>query len=1531
MGSGPWYWYCYGQNGGNTACCSAQKTAPTPINGSCGSSNGSTFNTAPTTNLCNTGLASSVSGSGPWYWTCNGQNGGTTSSCSANKTALTPINGSCGSSNAGTFNSAPTTNLCNAGTFSGMSGVGPWYWSCYGQNGGNNVSCSANKTAVAGTDGQCGSSHTGTFDVVPTTNLCNAGTFSGMTGSGPWYWNCYGQNGGNNVSCYANKTAPAPINGTCGSSSAGTFDVVPSTNLCSTGTFSGMIGAGPWYWSCYGQNGGNNSSCYANKTQIAVTNGQCGAAHNNIFDTAPDSSLLCLNGLPSSLIGTGPWYWTCNGQNGGITVNCLANKTAPSAINGACGSSHTGTFDVVPTTNLCNAGTFSGMTGSGPWYWNCYGQNGGNNVSCYANKTAVAGTNGVCGSSNGGTFDIVPTTNLCNAGTFSGMSGVGPWYWSCYGQNGGNNVSCSANKTAVAGTDGQCGSSHTGTFDVVPTTNLCNAGTFSGMTGSGPWYWNCYGQNGGNNVSCYANKTAPAPINGTCGSSSAGTFDVVPSTNLCSTGTFSGMIGAGPWYWSCYGQNGGNNSSCYANKTQIAVTNGQCGAAHNNIFDTAPDSSLLCLNGLPSSLIGTGPWYWTCNGQNGGITVNCLANKTAPSAINGACGSSHTGTFDVVPTTNLCNAGTFSGMTGSGPWYWNCYGQNGGNNVSCYANKTAVAGTNGVCGSSNGGTFDIVPTTNLCNAGTFSGMSGVGPWYWSCYGQNGGNNVSCSANKTAVAGTDGQCGSANGSSYNTAPTESLCNAGTFSGMSGTGPWYWNCYGINGGNNVSCSANKISNPINGQCGYSNGQTFEYAPTTNLCNAGTFSGMSGSGPWYWTCYGSDGGNNVSCSANKTQINIINGQCGSANGQTYEYIPSSSLLCSSGFASSVSGYGPWYWTCNGQNGGTTASCSANKTTTYQVSGQCGYSNGQTFEYAPTTNLCNAGTFSGMSGSGPWYWTCYGTSGGMNASCSANKTTTYQVSGQCGYSNGQTFEYAPTTNLCNAGTFSGMSGSGPWYWTCYGTSGGMNASCSANKTTTYQVSGQCGYSNGQTFEYAPTTNLCNAGTFSGMSGSGPWYWTCYGTSGGMNASCSANKTTTTYQNLAVATWNATDIKTTSATLNGQLDGDNGQYISVRFGYGRYDNLGYYTQYLTSKRAGQNFSSVIYSLEKGKAYSFRAEATNNSGSTVYGNTLKFITNPDSPYNFNAYATTNGVNLVWTPGAGACYTVITKKLYSYPISATDGSIAYFGTGSSYFDSEVSQGVTYYYRAWSLGCDQGLYSWSDSVYTKKAVKVPTAIIPTTIIQQPVSQVPVVVQPRTLSLQVTGRNSSLSCSGAMTSVVSAEPGDIIDVVISVSSVDGKALENVILSNILPEKIGNVSNVQLDGQPYVGDVNGTILLGNIKANQTKKLSFTLSVAAPEFFSTATTLSDNAEVNAKNIETVRGSLAINVSAVPVEEEEQQTTMAAVSLFAGGWWNLLWLIIGLIVGLILFFIIYLIVKKITQKEQATLALNRDKYFTIQQ
>ncbi len=54
------------------------------------------------------------------------------------------INGACGGSHLGTFTSAPTTDLCNAGTADSVTGSGPWNWTCSGSGGGSNASCSAN-------------------------------------------------------------------------------------------------------------------------------------------------------------------------------------------------------------------------------------------------------------------------------------------------------------------------------------------------------------------------------------------------------------------------------------------------------------------------------------------------------------------------------------------------------------------------------------------------------------------------------------------------------------------------------------------------------------------------------------------------------------------------------------------------------------------------------------------------------------------------------------------------------------------------------------------------------------------------------------------------------------------------------------------------------------------------------------------------------------------------------------------------------------------------------------------------------------------------------------------------------------------------------------------------------------------------------------------------------------------------------------------------------------------------------------------
>jgi hypothetical protein len=56
------------------------------VNGACGTANGMSLASAPTTNLCSAGTASAVTNPGSWTWACNGNNGGTTAACSATVT-----------------------------------------------------------------------------------------------------------------------------------------------------------------------------------------------------------------------------------------------------------------------------------------------------------------------------------------------------------------------------------------------------------------------------------------------------------------------------------------------------------------------------------------------------------------------------------------------------------------------------------------------------------------------------------------------------------------------------------------------------------------------------------------------------------------------------------------------------------------------------------------------------------------------------------------------------------------------------------------------------------------------------------------------------------------------------------------------------------------------------------------------------------------------------------------------------------------------------------------------------------------------------------------------------------------------------------------------------------------------------------------------------------------------------------------------------------------------------------------------------
>ena len=232
-------------SGGNPQVCFTRTGTlvicpqPTATDGACGSSNGGSFTSAPSTNLCSTGTASSVSDNPltqPRYtWSCFGANGGTTASCSANYQA-SPINGVC-KPYPGSYSSEPATNTstgCNAGTFqdiddSGLwDGVTPWRWRCNGQNGGTNaLNCTANR--VANPSPVC-KPYTGNYASQPATNSsngCDVGTYSDLSDTGSqWRWRC--AEGGTNATCSANKDQFDGYSFVCGTDPNGLFGLTQS-------------------------------------------------------------------------------------------------------------------------------------------------------------------------------------------------------------------------------------------------------------------------------------------------------------------------------------------------------------------------------------------------------------------------------------------------------------------------------------------------------------------------------------------------------------------------------------------------------------------------------------------------------------------------------------------------------------------------------------------------------------------------------------------------------------------------------------------------------------------------------------------------------------------------------------------------------------------------------------------------------------------------------------------------------------------------------------------------------------------------------------------------------------------------------------------------------------------------------------------------------------------------------------------------------------------------------------------------------
>jgi outer membrane protein OmpA-like peptidoglycan-associated protein len=702
-------------------------------------------------------------------------------------------------------------------------------------------------------DGGCGSANGLASNIRPFGgDLCSSGEASAVSGDGPWRWICKGSTNGMTVSCaapfapaaappvkHATKETPRPGNavedGGCGAANNHASDQAPTAGLCAHGDASRVSGDGPWNWACSGHNGGQAVAC----TAFKKIDGQCGEAADNNAGEMPTSD-LCVAGYASAITGNGPWNWTCSGLQGGAPALCKADAKKAAV----CGSAAVAGHREAPQTDLCSVGQSSPVSGGGPWNWTCSGVNGGAAVTC----AAAVSVGGMCGEANGVAVSSSPEVNLCTHGKPSRVTGGGPWMWNCSGSDGGDTVSCAApvgkeipsatttpssenEKTPVTNDYVACGDA----ADVVPFSapeaDLCAKGNASAVLGDGPWHWYC-ADDAEHSVTCAtpsltaskdhaakSSKDAPASYGATtthttkskaadqptCGAAAGRVSTSTPSEDLCSVGKSSTINGKGPWHWSC--TKGKQKVSCDA----IKLSDGSCGAANGSIQRLAPTTD-LCASGTATEMQGTGPWLWSCIGTGGGSSASCSASAQATTKVDGACGAASSAPQPSRPVSNLCDSGLPSTVYGEGAWTWTCSGLNGGIAASCTAQKESLAApsppgpsVNGLCGSSNGVAAVEQPEEGLCSTGTATGVSGNGPWNWTCIGENGGMVVSCTAPLQPPAPITGVCGGASGVPTLMTPRSGLCAAGISSAVNGKGPWTWSCSGTNGGGAVACVA------------------------------------------------------------------------------------------------------------------------------------------------------------------------------------------------------------------------------------------------------------------------------------------------------------------------------------------------------------------------------------------------------------------------------------------------------------------------------------------------------------------------------------------------------------------------------------------------------------------------------------------------------------------------------------------------------------------------------------------------------
>ena len=635
-----------------------------------------------------------------------------TGNCTISGTFKPVVNGACGSANNQTFTVAPTSNLCSSGTATALSGTGPWTWSCNGSSGGSNSACSARiqtysvsgTTRTLGVDGSTSAEVGGTISgqgglgqvahgaTTSFTVKANAGfTIATVSGCGGTAFNPNTTStqttfttGAVSSACTVTATFAKILNGACGNITALSVSA-PSAQQCQAGTPSTAVlssSGSAWEWTCRGANTGTTSNTCTSprgqevKYQVNGGHGKFRTADDTADITSPvvvahgTSTAFMLR--PDSGYGQDQLSISCptipaggtdtsslSSVNGvhtttPITRTCTVTASFAPSVAGACGSAHTVPSLTAPASQLCAAGGTPSVTSSASaWQWTCPGQFAGASANCQAPRqfkvtlllsgvAAASGSTGITAlSTERAVTHGASTTFAIAAGTYQSLHITSS---TCSGSaltgqqlaSGAATTDCTI---AVERSNVQhasaCGSAASTLSLTAPTAQLCAAhNTSSAVTATSngrAWRWDCTGQNISGSQSCQTPEhvfdvqlvvdggngrfSLPSPQAIQSGSASAFSllpdagFGIASVSSTCGGGTHT-LVADAAGVFSTPAV--GGPCTVTAKFTPL----GACGTASNTPSLPRPQGSALCQSGTASAVTNdASSWRWTCQDQ----------------------------------------------------------------------------------------------------------------------------------------------------------------------------------------------------------------------------------------------------------------------------------------------------------------------------------------------------------------------------------------------------------------------------------------------------------------------------------------------------------------------------------------------------------------------------------------------------------------------------------------------------------------------------------------------------------------------------------------------------------------------------------------------------------------------------------------------------------------------------------------------------------------------------------------------------